>query len=126
MFIRRTLMTKTAFRILFTVALVVSARAQDTASQIEPGAGSWKTWIISSGKDFRVPPPPDAAATKAELDWVRAAVAEKDPNVVASISYWDAGAPGYRWIELITNRVIAGAPTTAYPQRVYAYIALAM
>ena len=70
-------MRKTAFRILFTVALVVSARAQDTPSQIEPNAGSWKTWIISSGKDFRVPPPPDVASTKAELDWLRATLAAR-------------------------------------------------
>ena len=33
------------------------------SEQIEPNAGSWRTWIISSGKDFRVPPPPDASAT---------------------------------------------------------------
>ena len=25
-----------------------------TAAQIEPKAGAWKTWVISSGKDFRV------------------------------------------------------------------------
>jgi len=32
--------------------------------QVEPTAGTWKTWIISSGRDFRVPPPPDAAAQR--------------------------------------------------------------
>ena len=25
---------------------------------IEPDAGDWKTWVISSGRDYRVPPPP--------------------------------------------------------------------
>src|SRR5436305_1292397 len=28
--------------------------------QVEPEAGTWKTWIISSARDYRVPPPPDA------------------------------------------------------------------
>ena len=28
---------------------------------IEPNAGKWRTWVISSGKDYRVPPPPDVA-----------------------------------------------------------------
>ena len=42
-----------------------------TATQIEPNAGSWKTWVISSGKDFRVPPPPDAGSTLAELAWLK-------------------------------------------------------
>ena len=34
------------------------------AQSVEPKAGTWKTWVISSGKDFRVPPPPDDAAPK--------------------------------------------------------------
>src|SRR2546421_12504882 len=112
-------MRKTASRILFTVALVVSAHAQDTASQIEPGAGSWKTWVISSGKDFRVPPPPDAGATKEELEWLRGAVAEKDSRIADQVKFWDAGSPGYRWIELLNNRVLAGAKIPPHPQPLY-------
>ena len=27
-------------------------------AQIEPNAGKWRTWVISSGRDYRVPPPP--------------------------------------------------------------------
>src|ERR1700730_5775423 len=41
-------------------------------TQIEPKAGKWQTWVISSGKDFRVPPPPGHAATLDELDEVAA------------------------------------------------------
>src|ERR1017187_2725828 len=47
---------------------------------IEPQAGTWKTWIISSGKDFRVPPPPDAGTTAGELRWLHDAVAEPNPQ----------------------------------------------
>ncbi|NOT60839.1 MAG: phosphatase PAP2 family protein [Acidobacteria bacterium] len=42
------------------------------------------------------------------------------------IAYWDAGAPAYRWMDLINARVMAGTPTTAFPHRVYNYVALAM
>ena len=94
--------------------------------QIEPQAGTWKTWAISSGKDFRVPPPPDAAATKGELAWLRDFVAEKNPQFTASIAYWDSGAPAYRWIDLISTRYLNGDPITAYPHRVYAYVAMAI
>ena len=52
----------------FGLVLVLTARAQDTTGQVEPNAGSWKTWAISSGKDFRVPPPPDAAASGRSRD----------------------------------------------------------
>ena len=40
------------------------ARDNKNFQPIEPNAGSWRTWIISSGKDFRVASPPDAAATR--------------------------------------------------------------
>ena len=36
--------------------------------QIEPKARSWKTWVIPSGREFRVAPPPNDAATVAEID----------------------------------------------------------
>ena len=114
---------------LSTIAIFISALpvlAQSQNQPIEPNAGTWKTWIISSGKDFRVPPPPDDAGTKAELQWVRGAVAETNPAILDSVTYWDAGAPAYRWIDLMTNRLIAGASVSAFPHRVYTYMALAI
>src|SRR5438477_1908901 len=107
--------------------LVQLACALPLLSQsIEPKAGTWKTWIISSAKDFRVPPPPDAGTTAGELRWLRDAVAEPNPYVTASVSFWNAGAPAYQWMELISNRVLTGAPVSAYAHRVYTYVALAM
>src|SRR3954452_14834654 len=72
---------------------------------VEPTAGTWKTWAISSGKDFRLPPPPNHRATRQELTEVQAAVGNQDPTVLASITYWNAGAPSYRWMQLVTNRI---------------------
>src|SRR3954452_21319375 len=80
---------------------------------VEPAAGTWKTWAISSGKDFRVPPPPDHRAMRRELNEVREAVANQDPNVQASITFWSAGAPSYRWMHIITDRIFSGKPVTA-------------
>jgi hypothetical protein len=34
----------------------LSCRPSD--SQVEPNAGKWRTWVISSGRDYRVPSPP--------------------------------------------------------------------
>ncbi len=108
-----------------TLLAIVPIWAQPSA-QIEPHAGTWKTWAISSGHDFRVPPPPDAAATKAELQWLHGFVGQNDPRIAPQISYWDSGSPAYRWIELISNRYLSGQPVTAYPHRIYAYVAMAM
>jgi len=97
------------------------------AQSVEPTAGTWKTWVISSGKDFRVPPPPNDDATKAELAWVRdVAVTTTNPGVVASVAFWSAGAPSYRWIEMLNDRAIRGASLTPYAARPYLYVAQAM
>jgi membrane-associated phospholipid phosphatase len=110
-----------------TFGAVIFACALPVLGQpIEPKSGTWKTWITSSGKDFRVPPPPDASTTAGELQWLHEVITESNPNIVDSVRFWSAGAPAYQWIELINNRGLAGAPVTPYPHRVYAYVALAM
>src|SRR5436190_862333 len=106
-------MPRLATRLLAAYAIVsASPIFCQSANQIEPNAGKWKTWIISSGRDYRVPPPPGDADTKFELDWLRGFVAEKSPEVAGQVAYWDAGSPAYRWMDLMTNRVIAGVNIT--------------
>jgi membrane-associated phospholipid phosphatase len=120
----RTLTTVCTF---FSLALVLT-RAQDSLGQIEPNAGSWKTWVISSGKDFRVPPPPDAAATAAELAWLKTLTQEKDLTIAEQVRFWNAGPPSYRWLDVVTNRLLDPTQTTigAYPNRAYLYVSLAI
>src|SRR5262245_37291220 len=116
-------------RLLMLVAIVaflpLNAEAGDP---IEPGAGNWKTWVISSGRDYRVPPPPGAADTQAELRALADLISQNNAQTVQQIAFWDAGAPAYRWIDLITARLTAGVPvpTTAFPHRVYTYVSLAI
>lgn len=93
---------------------------------IEPNAGAWKTWVIPSGKDFRVPPPPDATATAAELEQLRELVRRNDQQSYARIAFWDAGAPGYQWIELINKRLFTGQPLPSASHRIYTYMAMAI
>jgi membrane-associated phospholipid phosphatase len=93
---------------------------------VEPNAGTWKTWVISSGKDFRVPPPPDASASAAELVQVRDLMAQKDSKASEIIRFWDAGSPGYRWIELVNNRLLTGQPLPTNPHRIYTYLTMAI
>src|SRR5437764_1253600 len=97
----RRILRMSRFMKWFTPGVILMFTLPAVGQQIEPKAGSWRTWAISSGKDFRVPPPPDAASTKGELDWLRGFVAEKDPRIADQVAFWDAGSPGYRWIDLI-------------------------
>src|SRR5262245_60739138 len=34
---------------------------------VEPKAGRWKTWLLTSGSQFRRPAPPDKVASEAEI-----------------------------------------------------------
>jgi membrane-associated phospholipid phosphatase len=102
------------------------ARATDKAGQIEPNAGKWKTWVISSSEEFRVPPPPSRSATRRELTQLADLIAHNDEAIQAEITFWDAGSPAYRWMDLVSARILGAIPTTPYPHRVYTYVAIAM
>ena len=67
-----------------------------------------------------------SAERDAELRALADLIAQNDEKTAAQIAYWDAGAPAYRWIDLISNRLLAGTPTTAFAHRVYAYVSMAM
>ena len=110
-------------------ALALSPAAAQTAttpSGIEPNAGNWKTWVIPSGRDYRVPPPPDAAATREELEWLKKFSAQDDPIFLGQIRYWDAGPPVYRWVDIINNRFIDGVSPVQPVYRGWAYLSMAI
>ena len=69
-------------------------------AQVEPGAGKWKTWVIPSGDALRLPAPPDSTITATELLWVKECVTQRDQATLATIHFWDAGSPGYRWMQM--------------------------
>lgn len=106
-----------------------AAHAQGRISnshRVEPFAGEWKTWTIPSGRAYRVPPPPDAAETRAELYAVRRAVTKLDDDGLQKVKHWDAGSPAYRWMEMLERRIAAAEPLTAHPHRPLAYVAMAI
>ncbi|HYK47432.1 MAG TPA: phosphatase PAP2 family protein [Parafilimonas sp.] len=78
---------------LMTVCISTHLRAQS-----ERDAGTWKTWFISSGKDYRLPAP---QSYKNEIDQVLAAQKNLDSAGWQQIMYWNAGSPGYRWESII-------------------------
>jgi membrane-associated phospholipid phosphatase len=69
-------------------------------AQVEPNAGKWKTWFISSGKDYRLPQP---SSYKNEIGEVIAAQKDIDAAGMQQVSFWHAGSPGYRWQEMMSK-----------------------
>lgn len=86
-------------KILLMHVFVLSVAAHGIA-QVEPGAGSWKPWFITSGKAYRLPPPPSG---KSEVAQVLAAQRNLDAEALQKIAYWNAGAPGYRWYGMVSK-----------------------
>lgn len=82
---------------IFVVVLLMATYLQ---AQVEPNAGTWKTWFISSGKDYRLPAPP---SSKDEINQVIAAQKSLDAAGRQQIAFWSAGAPNYRWQEIMTK-----------------------
>jgi membrane-associated phospholipid phosphatase len=68
--------------------------------QAQPEPGNWKTWFITSGKDYRLSPPP---SNKEEIAQVLSRQQSLDSAGLQQIIYWNAGAPGYRWQEMISR-----------------------
>jgi hypothetical protein len=95
-------------RTLLTTAitLLVLLAAAHATEQIEPSAGSWKTWVISSGRDFRAPPPPGDANAKAEIAELKDFANKRDPTTRDLIAYWDVGPPSYRWQQLVLDEAL--------------------
>jgi membrane-associated phospholipid phosphatase len=76
------------------------------ATTIEPEAGAWRTWLLTSGDQLRPEAPPDEATTSDELDALHAKAADRDAAALDRISFWDAGSPGYRWNELAMQETV--------------------
>jgi membrane-associated phospholipid phosphatase len=78
---------------------------------IEPHAGTWKTWVIVSGDQFRSPAPPAREASEKELDELARTAAERDQAALDRVAYWDTGSPSYRWSEIaVAEHLKGGAP----------------
>jgi hypothetical protein len=72
---------------------------------VEPGAGSWKPWIVPSVRALQPPPPPgpDTPEFKAALDEVKRINANPSPSERAVGTFWASGGP----FNDVTNLLIA-------------------
>jgi membrane-associated phospholipid phosphatase len=69
-------------------------------AQQEPSASNWKTWFITSAKEYRLPAPP---SFKEEVAQVISQQQALDSAGWQQIQYWNAGAPSYRWYSMMSK-----------------------
>jgi membrane-associated phospholipid phosphatase len=63
-------------------------------------AANWKT-VALTPYEISISAPPGNAQSKAELKSVRQRISQVDENKLKEIKYWDAGAPAYRWNQIV-------------------------
>ena len=81
-------------------AIVATAQMSVLHQSTNYDAANWKTWLLDNPQQITVTAPPDAAQSKAELQTIKQRMANLDEKKLAAITYWDAGAPCYRWNQL--------------------------
>jgi hypothetical protein len=56
----------------------MNERLAGQASGTEPGAGAWHTWVLESGSELQLEPPPSIQATRDELRELRMLAGQRD------------------------------------------------
>lgn len=89
------------------VLIMVVLSASALCAQVEPSAATWKTWVVPAVSQIRLAAPPNAAASAAEIQTIKSLMAEATADTRAQVAYWDAGPPGYRWMRLASQQMLA-------------------
>src|SRR5690349_19587920 len=86
-------------------ALVATAQMPAQSKMVNYEAASWKTWLLDDPQLATIPSPPGAARSKVELRSLKQAMAKLDKKKLTEITYWNAGAPAYRWNQIVAQLV---------------------
>jgi hypothetical protein len=89
------------------ILIVAALSASRLCAQVEPAAGTWRTWVVPSVAQIRLPAPPNATASAAEIQTIKTLMSEMTADTRSQVAYWDAGPPGYRWMELASQQMLA-------------------
>jgi PAP2 superfamily len=98
------------------------------AARDEPDAGHWKTWVLASPSEIKVPPPPAADSTAATQDQaeLKQAVDSRTPAEEQSARDWNAPPAMAPWIRDAMEFVAQRPKDPPYSSRAYGYVAVAM
>ena len=97
-----------------------------SAPSVDRRAGTWRPWVLASGQELRLPAPPDASATAAEMDQLRALVTQRTPAMQERIRYWDFWSPSHTWNETLIDISAANPIPGGAAMRMFAMLNVAM
>ncbi len=113
-------------RLFLWTALTIAAMAGTAHAQTEPAAGSWPTWVITSGHQFRADSPSVYGDENTDLRWLKDFMAQADSNTLNQVAYWDAGPPAYRWMQITMQELTSRNVGPTLSTRAMALVSAAM
>ena len=89
--------------VIFLTSTIAMAQTNVPGNSTKYEAANWKTWLLDN-EQIKVAAPP-AASTKTELQTIKQTIKKLDEKTLTEIKYWDAGAPSYRWNQIVLRLV---------------------
>ncbi len=117
---------KFGYVLVFLFGLGLTMFALSASAQIEPNAGQWKTWVLTSGDQLRLPPPPKREDSKEEIETLEQLAVQRDAAALDLIKFWDAGAPSYQWNQMTINEIKKFSVGTVRGERALALVHVAI
>ena len=108
------------------ISIVAALSTQWLCAQVEPAAGTWRTWVVPEVSQIRLPAPPNTTASAAEIQTIKTLMSEANTDTRTQVAYWDAGPPGYRWMQLASQQMLAQNVATTLFTRGMALVSVAI
>ena len=106
---------------------VAAAALSQSGAQVEPRAGRWKTWVLASPWQFRLPAPPaDRAVIDGEIQSLKDLAAKHNAEGRVQIEFWSAGGPLYRWDQIALDESLSHLINNNRGSRALALVSVAM
>jgi hypothetical protein len=89
--------------VVLMVGCATNQLAAPSVADADGKAGTWRPWVLASGQAMRLPAPPNATLTAAELESLRTFARQRDAAAQERMRYWNYASPSYRWNEILTD-----------------------
>ena len=91
--------------VVILTTIVAAAQTAVTHQSANYEAANWKTWLLDNPGQITFGASPTIAQSKTELQSIKQRIAKLNEKKLGQIKYWDAGAPSYRWNQIILGLV---------------------
>ncbi len=98
-----------AAALILGIIPVAASPLPELSVQVESDVATLRTWVLESPDQFRLDAPPDDAATAAEIAQLAEMSAARDDAALLQITYWNTGAPVFRWNQIALDAMLKRA-----------------